>query len=131
MSDNSRTKHKSNLLGMGCKTPSFKLLWDGMLMKPKLEDIYVEGLEFEPEIIAWMKAHSVREVKALAEEVEEHGEDARALKEFYKELRAIEKDWAKHAANGHYHVEEKQLAVKEWVKSPAETQLPAQENISA
>lgn len=100
-------------------------------MKPKLEDIYVEGLEFEPDVIAWMKAHNVREVKALAEEVEEHGEDARSLKEFYKELRAIEKDWAKHAANGHYQAEEKPLAVKEWTKSPAVARLPADEKISA
>jgi hypothetical protein len=72
-------------------------------MRTKLEDVYVEGLDFEPDVIAWMKAHNVREVKALAEEIENHGEDAGELKEFYKELKIIEKDWHKHAANGHYH----------------------------
>lgn len=99
-------------------------------MKPKLEDIYIEGLEFEPEVIAWMKAHNVREIKALAEEIEDHGEDASGLKEFYKELKAIEKDWAKHAAGGHYHVEEK-VVNKEWTKQPAETRFPGEEKISA
>jgi transposase len=74
-------------------------------MRTKLEDIYVEGLEFEPEVIAWMKSHSVHEIKALAEEVAEHGEDPSELKEFYKELRTIEKDWATHKVNGHYHPE--------------------------
>jgi transposase len=77
----------------------------GCAMRTKLEDIYVEGLEFEPEVIAWMKSHSVHEIKALAEEVEEHGEDSSELREFYKELRAIEKDWAKHKVDGHYHPE--------------------------
>jgi hypothetical protein len=116
---------------MGCKNAFIQtpLGWDAM--KPKLEDIYVEGLEFEPEVIAWMKAHSVREIKSLAEEVEEHGEDAKSLKEFYKELRAIEKDWAKHAAGGHYHVEEKQPPVKEWTNSPPEIRLPSNERVSA
>ena len=74
-------------------------------MRTKLEDIYVEGLEFEPEVIAWMKAHSVHEMKALAEEIEDHGEDASDLRTFYKELRSIEKDWAKHKVNGHYQPE--------------------------
>jgi len=76
--------------------------WDAA-MRTKLEDVYVEGLEFEPDVIAWMKTHSVHEIKALAEEVEDHGEDAGELKEFYKELRTIEKDWHKHASQGHYH----------------------------
>ena len=78
--------------------------WDAR-MRTKLEDIYVEGLEFEPEVIAWMKAHSVHEMKALAEEIENHGEDASDLRCFYKELRSIEKDWAKHKVNGHYQPE--------------------------
>jgi transposase len=77
----------------------------GCAMSTKLEDIYIEGLEFEPEVVAWMKSHSVHEIKALAEEVEEHGEDPSELKEFYKELRSIEKDWAKHKVDGHYHTE--------------------------
>jgi transposase len=72
-------------------------------MRIKLEDVYVEGLEFEPDVIAWMKAHSVHEVKALAEEIEEHGESAAELKEFYKELKQIEKDWKRHSVEGHYH----------------------------
>jgi hypothetical protein len=49
----------------------------GCAMRTKLEDIYIEGLEFEPS----------------------------ELKEFYKELRSIEKDWAKHKVDGHYHTE--------------------------
>lgn len=85
---------QTNAFGMGCN-----------MSRTKLEDIYVEGLEFEPEVVAWMKSHSVREIKALAEEVEEHGEDSSELKEFYKELRTIEKDWAKHKVNGHYQPE--------------------------
>lgn len=99
-------------------------------MKPKLEDIYVEGLDFEPEVIAWMKAHSVREMKALAEEVEEHGEDARELKEFYKELRAIEKDWAKHSMSGHYHVDES-AGVSELMKASEIKGLAIGERASA
>jgi len=79
-------------------------------MKPKLEDVYVEGLDFEPEVIAWMKAHTIREVRALAEEVEDHGEDAHDLKDFYKELRTIEKDWEKHQTEGHYHSDGKASA---------------------
>ncbi len=74
-------------------------------MRTKLEDAYVEGLEFEPDVIAWMKAHCVREIRALAEEVEEHGENAVELKDFYKELKSIEKDWSKHSQNGHYQPE--------------------------
>jgi hypothetical protein len=70
----------------------------------KLQDVYVEGIEFEPEVEAWMKAHTVREIKALAMEIEGLGEDANELKEFYAELRSIEKDFTKHRANGHYAV---------------------------
>lgn len=80
-------------------------------MRSKLEDIYVEGLDFEPDVIAWMKCHSVREVKALAEEVEEHGEDAGNIEEFYKELKSIEKDWHKHSSEGHYHPDERHVAL--------------------
>lgn len=70
----------------------------------KLQDVYVEGMEFEPEVEAWMKAHTVREIKALAMEIEGLGEDASELKEFYVELRSIEKDFAKHRVNGRYAV---------------------------
>jgi len=83
----------------------------GCTMRMKLEDVYVEGLDFEPDVIAWMKTHSVREIRALAEEVEDHGEDARDIKEFYKELKTIEKDWNRHAAQGHYHPEDQHLAL--------------------
>ena len=95
---------------MGCK-PITKPLGMGCTMRTKLEDVYVEGLDFEPDVIAWMKTHSVREIRALAEEVEDHGEDARDIKEFYKELKTIEKDWNRHAAQGHYHPEDQHLAL--------------------
>lgn len=78
--------------------------WDAA-MRTKLEDIYVEGMDFEPDVVAWMKAHNVREIKALAEEIEDHGEDAGEVKEFYRELKTIEKDWHKHSMNGHYQPE--------------------------
>ncbi len=70
----------------------------------KLEDVYVEGMEFEPDVEAWMKKHTVAEVKALAHEVEAHGEGADDLEEFYVELKSIEKDFAKHKDHGHYVV---------------------------
>ncbi|MEM0448306.1 MAG: hypothetical protein QW520_00570 [Methanomassiliicoccales archaeon] len=62
-------------------------------MRTRPEDVYLEGMEFEPDVVEWMKQHKVREIKALAKEVEEHGEDASELKEFYKELKKIEKEW--------------------------------------
>jgi len=68
----------------------------------KLDDVNVEGLEFEPEIEAWMKTHTVGEIKALAHEVEEHGEGANEIEEFYLDLRNIEKDFVRHRAHGHY-----------------------------
>jgi len=75
--------------------------WDAQM---KLEDVYVEGLEFEPDVEAWMKKHTVGEVKALAHEVEAHGEPADDLEEFYTELRSIEKEFTKHKDHGHYSV---------------------------
>ena len=68
----------------------------------KLQDVYIVGMEFEPDVEAWMKTHTVGEVKALAHEVEEHGADAEDLEEFYRELRSIEKDFDKHKVHGHY-----------------------------
>ncbi len=70
----------------------------------KLEDINVEGMEFEPEIETWMKVHTVGEIKALAHEIEEHGEGADEIEEFYTDLRSIEKDFVKHKQHGHYAV---------------------------
>ena len=70
----------------------------------KLEDINVEGMEFEPEIETWMKVHTVGEIKALAHEIEEHGEGADEIEEFYTDLRSIEKDFVKHKQQGHYAV---------------------------
>jgi hypothetical protein len=51
-------------------------------------------IEFDPKEIAWMKTHTVGDMKALANEVEEHGEDASELIEFYANLRGIEIDYA-------------------------------------
>ncbi|MGD1061337.1 MAG: hypothetical protein ABR879_07745 [Methanomassiliicoccales archaeon] len=68
----------------------------------KLEDVYIEGLEFEPEVMAWMKTHTVGDIKALTAEIEAHGEGAGEIEEFYSDLRSIEKDFVKHREHGHY-----------------------------
>ena len=52
------------------------------------------GNEFNPKEIAWMKTHTVGDLKVLAHEVEEHGEDASDLMVFYTDLHGIEHDYA-------------------------------------
>ncbi len=74
------------------------------MQKMAPEDISVEGMGFEPEIETWMKEHTVGEIKALALEIEEHGEGAEEIEEFYADLRSIEKDFTKHRQHGHYAV---------------------------
>lgn len=75
-------------------------------MRKESKDINTEGMDFDPEVITWMKTHDVREIKALAAEIENRGGDAVEVKEFYQELKSIDKDWKKHSSNGHYQTEE-------------------------
>ncbi|HVO77456.1 MAG TPA: hypothetical protein VMS79_01155 [Methanomassiliicoccales archaeon] len=72
------------------------------MQKMAPEDISVEGMDFEPKVEAWMKEHTVGEIKALAHEIEDLGEGADEIEEFYADLRSIEKDFVKHKQHGHY-----------------------------
>jgi hypothetical protein len=79
-------------------------------MRMRLEDVYVEGLEFEPDVIAWMKT-TVSTRSKLSRKRWKSTEKMPAISKNSKELRTIEKDWHKHAAQGHYHPEDQHSAL--------------------
>lgn len=50
----------------------------------------MQGMDFDPQVKAWMKAHTVGDLKVLATSMECKGEDASVLREFVQALSEIE-----------------------------------------
>jgi hypothetical protein len=67
---------------------SDKISSDGM-QTTKNRHGSIRGDDFDPEIKTWLKTHTVGDLKALAIEMENQGEDIRGIMETIQTLQAI------------------------------------------
>lgn len=65
-------------------------LRDGMLLMRDHEDS--ETMEIADDVMNWMKTHTLRDLKEIALEMEERGDDTEGVWEFIEELRGIQEE---------------------------------------